>query len=99
MRIRRKGEGSVPSTQLVVGPVIIALSSVALFGVFRGQGQFFGGTTPSGFWWGLLALLGGCLSLGLVWTVIGIQGCLPPTSFIYRMTDLPGLWDRLTRSR
>jgi hypothetical protein len=49
--------------------------------------------------WGLVALLGSCLGLGAVWTVWGIRGTFLPTSLLYRLTDLPGLLERLTGTR
>jgi hypothetical protein len=44
-----------------------------------------------GIWWALLALNCGFLALGLRWTLRGLQVRLPPTTFLYRITD-PQRW-------
>jgi hypothetical protein len=85
-----------------MGAFISFVSSVALIGLVYGTAaeRLYGrGTTPSGFWWGLVVLLGICLAVGATWTIVGIRGTFLPTSFLYRLTDLPGLWERLTRTR
>jgi hypothetical protein len=102
MARRSFDDGSHPATRLVVGVFITFVSSVALIGLLHGGGTV--GldprtTAPSGLFWGLVALLGSCLGLGAVWTVWGIRGTFLPTSLLYRLTDLPGLLERLTGTR
>ena len=95
-------EGSHPGTMLVMGALIVFISILALLALLEAtvSDRLYGhGSAPTGFWWGLLTLLGSCLALGLAWTITGIRGTFLPTSFLYRLTDLPGLWDRLSRSR
>jgi hypothetical protein len=102
MRSKGHKEGSHPGTQLIMGVFVVVISTIALAGLLHGaaaDGLAGGSSTPSGFWWGLILLLGSCLAVGLVWTITGIRGTFLPTSFLYRLTDLPGLLERLTRGR
>ena len=102
MRRKPRREGSHPGTMLVMGLVILLISTIALLGLLAAtaSNRLYGhGAAPTGFWWGLLTLLTSCFALGLAWTIIGVRGTFLPTSFLYRLTDLPGLLDRLSRSR
>ena len=102
MRRKPRREGSHPGTLLIMGVLIIFISTIALLAllVATASDRLYGhGAAPTGFWWGLLTLLGSCFVLGLAWTITGIRGTFLPTSFLYRLTDLPGLWDRLSGSR
>lgn len=95
-------DGSHPTTKMVMGVFIIFISSIALAGLLHSAGNdglSAQGATPSGLLWSLTALLGSCLAIGLVWTLKGIRETFLPTSLLYRLTDLPGLLDRLTGSR
>jgi hypothetical protein len=85
---------------LVMGVLLVFISTIALLALVEATASDrLYGHAPTGFWWGLLTLLGSCLALGLAWTITGIRGTCLPTSFLYRLTDLPGLLDRLSRSR
>ena len=95
-------ERSHPGTNLVMGVIIILISTIALLALAEAtesNGAYGHSSAPAGFWWGLLTLLVSCLTLGLVWTITGIRGTFLPTSFLYRLTDLPALFDRLSRTR
>jgi hypothetical protein len=92
---------SQPTTKFFTGILIILMAVGGLVGLIRaGASDSMGpATTPSGIWWGLIALYGVFLLTGVVWVMTGIRALFLPTSLVYRMTDLPSVFERFTRSR
>jgi len=74
--------------------VFSILGFVAIRRALAGDMIFQHPEAAGGIWWTLLALNCGFLALGLRWTLRGLQVRLPPTTFLYRITD-PQRWREL----
>jgi hypothetical protein len=89
---------SQPTTKLLTGMLILLMAVGGLVGLIcSASDSITPGATPSGLWWGPVALFGAFLLTGVVWVVTGIRALFLPTSLIYRMTDLPSWFERFPR--
>ena len=91
---------SQPTTKFFTGILIILMALGGLVELIRNASDSITpGATPSGIWWGLVALFAVFLLTGVVWLITGIRALFLPTSLVYRMTDPPSWFERFTRAR